>query len=154
MVRQSTCLTEGAGVSITLKRFLRPRDSCESMYSNMLRSPCGNSCGCRILVGIAAMICDREFTDELTASLRHLRAFGSGLCPNASRIDDLVQQTALQAWAARHQFRAEGSLKSWLFTILRNCYFRELHGRRCEVEDPNGAIADSVAMPAEHDGHC
>jgi RNA polymerase sigma-70 factor (ECF subfamily) len=100
------------------------------------------------------MICDREFTDELTASLRHLRAFGSGLCRDASRIDDLVQQTALQAWAARHQFRAEGSLKSWLFTILRNCYFRELHGRRCEVEDPNGAIAGSVAMPAEHDGHC
>jgi RNA polymerase sigma-70 factor, ECF subfamily len=99
------------------------------------------------------MLCDREFTDELTASLRHLRTFGRGLCRDPSRVDDLVQQTALQAWAARHQFRAEGSLRSWLFTILRNCYFTELRDRRCEVEDPAGAIAGRVTTAPEHTAH-
>jgi RNA polymerase sigma-70 factor, ECF subfamily len=97
------------------------------------------------------MIGDLEFTDELTASLRHLRVFGKYLCRNASGVDDLVQQTVLQAWAARDHFRAEGSLRSWLFTILRNCYFSELRSRRFEVEDPDGAISGTVTMAPEHD---
>jgi len=99
------------------------------------------------------MLCDRQFTGELTASLRHLRAFGMSLCRDPLRIDDLVQQTALQAWAARHQFRAEGSVRAWLFTILRNCYFTELRNRRPEIEDPDGAIADSVRWDHDHDVH-
>ncbi len=100
------------------------------------------------------MICDREFAHELTASLRQLRAFGSRLCRDPSRIDDLVQQTALQAWAARHQFRAESSLRTWLRTILRNCYFLELRKRKFEVEDPHGTLAGSVAVTPQQDVHC
>jgi len=97
------------------------------------------------VIGVAAMIDDRQFTDEWTASLRHLRAFGMSLCRDPLRIDDLMQQTALQAWAARQQFRGDGcSVRSWLFTILRNCYLRELRSPRC-VEDPDGAIAIAVS---------
>lgn len=100
------------------------------------------------------MVCDREFANELTASLGKLHAFGSRLCRDPSRIDDLVQQTALQAWAARDQFRAESSLKSWLCAILRNCYFRELQTRKYEVEDRNGALTGSMAVAAKQEVHC
>jgi RNA polymerase sigma-70 factor (ECF subfamily) len=34
--------------------------------------------------------------------------------------EDIVQETFLSAWKARHSFKAEASEKSWLFTICKN----------------------------------
>ncbi|MEK6233406.1 MAG: RNA polymerase sigma factor, partial [Planctomycetales bacterium] len=36
--------------------------------------------------------------------------------------EDLTQQTFLQAQANLHQLRDRERARSWLFTILRNCY--------------------------------
>jgi RNA polymerase sigma-70 factor, ECF subfamily len=97
------------------------------------------------------VIDDLQFTDQLTASLRHLRRFGQSLCRDPGRVDDLVQQTVLQAWAARARLRPETRVRPWLFTILRNCHYADLRHRRREVEDPGGDIAASVAVSPNHD---
>jgi len=105
------------------------------------------------------MMDERTFGDELIGSQRHLHAFGRLLCRDAALVEDLVQQTLLQAWAARHRRRFDGCVRSWLFTILRNCYYAQLRIRRrelrVEIEDAHGEIAKGVAPSAGEDlkGH-
>ena len=67
---------------------------------------------------------DDEALRELLPALRH---FALWLSRDASNADDLVQsclERALSQWNSR---RPEGSLKSWLFTIL---YRQFIDGRR------------------------
>jgi len=40
-------------------------------------------------------------------------------------------------------------MQAWLFTILRNYYYTELRKRRREVEDPDGTMAQQVAVMPE-----
>lgn len=61
-----------------------------------------------------------------------LRRFASGLLRNGERADDLVQdclERAVRGWGTR---RDDGNVKSWLFTILHNCFLndRRRDGRR------------------------
>ena len=81
----------------------------------------------------AQAILDRGFTTELTKVLPHLRAFARGLCGRADLADDLVQETAAKAWAARDRFTEGTSLKAWTFTILRNHYLNEIRKYRRET---------------------
>jgi RNA polymerase sigma-70 factor (ECF subfamily) len=97
------------------------------------------------------MIDDPEFANQLTASLRPLRRFGRSLCHDPGSVDDLVQQTVLQAWAVRGRLRSDSRVRSWLFTILRNCYYAELRRRKREVADSAGKIAATVMVTADHD---
>lgn len=82
---------------------------------------------------LAAATVDRGFTTELTKVLPHLRAFARGLCGRADLADDLVQETAAKAWAARDRFAVGTSLKAWTFTILRNHYLNEIRKYRRET---------------------
>jgi RNA polymerase sigma-70 factor (ECF subfamily) len=83
--------------------------------------------------GAAQAILDRGFTTELTKVLPHLRAFARGLCGRADLADDLVQEAAAKAWAARERFVEGTSLKAWTFTILRNHYLNEIRKYRRET---------------------
>lgn len=61
-----------------------------------------------------------------------LRRFASGLLGNGDKADDLVQdclERAVRGWRYR---RRDGNVKSWLFTILHNCFLndRRRDGRR------------------------
>lgn len=76
---------------------------------------------------------DREFSAELVRILPHLRAFARGLCGRADLADDLVQEAASKAWAARDRFEPGTSLKAWTFTILRNHFLNEIRKYRREV---------------------
>jgi RNA polymerase sigma-70 factor, ECF subfamily len=97
------------------------------------------------------MVDDLQFTDQLTDSLRHLRAFGKSLCHDPERVEDLVQQTILQAWAWRDRLRPDTRVRAWLFTILRNCHYSELRRLKREVADPEGGIAASIAVYPDQD---
>lgn len=76
---------------------------------------------------------DRDFSAELVRILPHLRAFARGLCGRADLADDLVQEAASKAWAARTRFEQGTSLKAWTFTILRNHFLNEIRKYRREV---------------------
>ena len=63
--------------------------------------------------------------EALVSAIPNLRAFAIALCRDASRADDLVQETLVKAWNNRDLFKEGTNLKAWLFTILRNTYFSE-----------------------------
>jgi RNA polymerase sigma factor (sigma-70 family) len=67
--------------------------------------------------------------------------------------DDLVQRTFLACLAARHQFRAESSFRTYLFTIARNelySHFRDL--REEPVDFDQISIEAIVTSPASRLG--
>ncbi|MBP1180772.1 RNA polymerase sigma factor (sigma-70 family) [Methylobacterium sp. PvR107] len=88
------------------------------------------------------------FRAELTKALPGLRAFALSLVADASRADDLVQETVLRAWASQDLFAAGSNLKAWLCTILRNQFYTECRKRKREIEDVDGAAAAQLTAPA------
>ena len=88
------------------------------------------------------------FRQDLLAALPALRAFALSLVTDATRADDLVQETVLKAWANQHRFEAGSNFMAWLFTILRNQFYSECRKRRREVEDADGKMAAEMIAPA------
>lgn len=61
----------------------------------------------------------------LCESLRpDLVRFALWLSHDPSLAEDVVQESLLRAWKARHALLDEGALKSWLLTIIRREYAR------------------------------
>jgi RNA polymerase sigma-70 factor (ECF subfamily) len=83
---------------------------------------------------------ERVFRGDLVRTLPHLRAFARGLCGRPDLADDLVQETAIKAWAARDRFTPGTNFRAWTFAILRNHYLSELRRNRHQVDyDPDAA---------------
>ena len=87
-----------------------------------------------------------------------LRRYAYALVREHATADDLVQDTlerALQHWSSR---RAEGDLRAWLFTILRNLHVSrhrqaQRRGPSVELDDANvpGTAASQDATVEAHD---
>jgi RNA polymerase sigma-70 factor, ECF subfamily len=67
-----------------------------------------------------------DFSDYLDG----MYGYAMVLSRNSAEAEDLVQETCLRALRAIDGLRAEGSVKSWLFTILRNIWLNQLRQRR------------------------
>jgi RNA polymerase sigma-70 factor, ECF subfamily len=67
-----------------------------------------------------------DFSDYLDG----MYGYAMVLSRNSTEAEDLVQETCLRALRAINGLRAEGSVKSWLFTILRNIWLNQLRKRR------------------------
>jgi len=90
-------------------------------------------------------ISDRDLAQEMTASLPTLTTFARFLSRNSAQAEDLVQQAMLQAWESRARWQPVSTLSSWLFAILRNCYYDEYRRRRREIAQASRSlIADAV----------
>jgi RNA polymerase sigma-70 factor, ECF subfamily len=59
-----------------------------------------------------------------------LYGYAMVLSRNSAEAEDLVQETCLRALRAIDGLRTEESVKSWLFTILRNIWLNQLRRRR------------------------
>lgn len=59
---------------------------------------------------------------EMIELIPALRSFARRLDRNATNVEDLVQETLVRALANLDKFQEGTSLKSWLFTILRNTF--------------------------------
>ncbi len=70
----------------------------------------------------------RAFQRALVETMPQLRRFALSLCKDPNFAEDLVQETMLNAWLARHRFQAGTNLKAWCATILRNVFYS--HTRR------------------------
>jgi RNA polymerase sigma-70 factor (ECF subfamily) len=89
---------------------------------------------------------------QLVEMIPNLRAFARSLCGNASRADDLVQETLLKAWANRESFEAGTNLRAWLFTILRNAFYSQMRKASREIEDVDDRHAlKTQAPPTQED---
>jgi RNA polymerase sigma-70 factor (ECF subfamily) len=86
----------------------------------------------------------------MLALLPNLRAFAFSLTSDPARVDDLVQDTFLRAWANIDRFERGSNLGAWLFTILRHAFYTDYRKRRHEVEDPTGIHAARLkALPEQ-----
>jgi len=104
---------------------------------------------------------DRDACRELirihhTAVYGYLRRLGA----DASRAEDLTQDTYLRAWRSIESIRQAASLRSWLLTIARNEFFQRMRAGRIETvgleQAADGASrdprADDVVALSERDG--
>jgi len=94
-----------------------------------------------------------QLRQDLVGSVPSLRAFGISLCGDADRADDLVQETLVKAWTNLHGFQEGTNLRAWLFTILRNQFYSEMRKKKREVEDADGSLSASLAVPPAQQGH-
>jgi len=98
-----------------------------------------------------ALLTPGEFMQHWSAARQPLRSFALRLCRDPTQADDLMQQTALQAWTARDRLPSINNVIAWFAVILRNCHYEVLRRRKYEVDDPDGVIADSVATAPAHE---
>jgi RNA polymerase sigma-70 factor, ECF subfamily len=98
-------------------------------------------------------VCPVEATlrDEMLRHLPNLRAFAFSLTNDATKVDDLVQDTFVRAWANIDRFERNSNLGAWLFTILRHAFYTQYRKRRHEVEDPNGVHVSRLKVLPEQE---
>jgi len=88
-----------------------------------------------------------EFTEEVLPHLPSLRDVARRL----GDADDLVQQTYLQAFAARGQFRAGSNARAWLHRILVNVAMTA-HRQRARARRLEARLAvEPAAVAVEND---
>jgi len=63
---------------------------------------------------------------DLVAAIPRLRRYARVLTGEASRADDLVQDTLARGWEKRRMWRSGSDLRAWLFTIMHNVYVNQL----------------------------
>lgn len=83
-------------------------------------------------------------TADIEAQIPSLRRYARALTGNAAAADDLVQDTLERALGRFALWRRGGSLRAWLFTIMRNVWISELRRRAAR---PAVAALDDVAEP-------
>jgi RNA polymerase sigma-70 factor (ECF subfamily) len=88
---------------------------------------------------------------QIIALQPNLRAFAMSICGNASKTDDLVQETLLRAITKIDTFQPGTNLGAWLTTILRNCFLSDLRKHRNEVEDAEGSYALALRVAPEQE---
>lgn len=87
---------------------------------------------------------------EIAALIPALRAFARTLVRNPFDADDLVQETLMKGIANSHRFQPGTSLKSWLFTILRNTFYTNIKISNREHPGAAGCVSeDCVLLPSQ-----
>lgn len=82
---------------------------------------------------------------EIVQLIPALRAFARTFYRETNEADDLVQETLMRALASLHQFRPGTSMKSWLFTIMRNAFYTRI---RVEAREAPGASECASLRPS------
>jgi len=83
-----------------------------------------------------ACICSRTIRDAILRMSRfdaligshipHLRRYARALTGEATRADDLVQDTLERAWIKFHLWKPALDLRPWLFTIMHNIFVNQV----------------------------
>jgi RNA polymerase sigma-70 factor, ECF subfamily len=94
-----------------------------------------------------------DFRSELTAQVPYLRRFARALTGDAALADDLVQDCVERALRKQHLFDETRSLRTWLFTILRNLFISGLrrNGRTSAVKSVDDIQAGEDAVRPEQE---
>ncbi|MGN7295388.1 sigma-70 family RNA polymerase sigma factor [Rhizobium sp. SAFR-030] len=77
-----------------------------------------------------------------------LRSFARRFERNPANVEDLVQETLLRALANLDKFKEGTSLKSWMFTILRNTFCTKFGRAKREVVGLDECVSARSAISA------
>jgi len=88
-----------------------------------------------------------SFESELLAAVPFMRAFGRTLTGDVEQAEALAQETLLQAWRCRDQFRPGTNLRAWLSTILRNRFYSSQRRRKWRAEYDQEIIERTLIAP-------
>jgi RNA polymerase sigma-70 factor (ECF subfamily) len=78
---------------------------------------------------------------DLVAAIPRLRRYARVLTGDATRADDLVQETLARGWEKRRLWAAGTDLRAWLFTIMHNVFVNQ---RATSVRE-----AQNISLDAE-----
>ncbi|MBV8646988.1 sigma-70 family RNA polymerase sigma factor [Paludibacterium sp.] len=92
-----------------------------------------------------------SFESDLLALLPYLRRYARALTGDPAWADDLVQDT-LERALSKGRWRADGSLRAWLLTLLRHRFIDQLRARREVATDCDDAVWQDWAAPAGEAG--
>ena len=68
----------------------------------------------------------QDVHESLLACLPRLRRYARALTGDSASADDLVQDTVERGWARIAQWRPDGDLRAWLFSIMHNLHVDQL----------------------------
>ncbi len=83
---------------------------------------------------------DAAFAAALAGQAATLAAYARRLTGQHADADDLLQETMLKCWAARHRFEAGTSLGAWARTIMRNSFLSGRRRARFQADLPEDAL--------------
>ncbi|KXF79150.1 hypothetical protein ATN84_05310 [Paramesorhizobium deserti] len=92
-----------------------------------------------------------DLKDQMASILPALRAFSRTFFKNPDDADDLVQETLRKALGSIHQFTPGTSMKSWLFTIMRNTYNTAVRLKLREVTGSERCISENCSTSANQE---
>jgi RNA polymerase sigma-70 factor (ECF subfamily) len=90
---------------------------------------------------------------DLVAAIPRLRRYARVLTGEATRADDLVQETLARAWEKRRLWAAGTDLRAWLFTIMHNVFVNQRATARRDSQsvslddDDNGVARELSVRP-------
>ena len=83
---------------------------------------------------------------DLVAAIPRLRRYARVLTGEASRADDLVQDTLARAWEKRALWQVGTDLRAWLFTVMHNLFVNQ---RAMARRDAANVPLDGAGAPVE-----
>src|SRR6266545_1624837 len=86
-----------------------------------------------------------DFCSLLEAQIPPLRRYARALLRDASRADDLVQDTLVRALAKQHLWQEGTNLRAWLLTLMHNLHVNLVRqsvreGTTVDVEDVSATL--------------
>src|SRR5713101_6510835 len=95
----------------------------------------------RQLIGTAMS----DFCCLLEAQIPPLRRYARALLRDASRADDLIQDTLVRALAKQHLWQEGSNLRAWLFTLMHNLHVNVVRqavreGTMVDVDDVSATL--------------
>jgi RNA polymerase sigma-70 factor (ECF subfamily) len=88
---------------------------------------------------------------DLVGLLPRLRRFAMTLAGDAATADDLVQAACQRAVAKSHQWKGEGRLESWVYTLARQQWNDDGRRRKARPASRGNVTDIRDAMRAAHD---
>ena len=85
-----------------------------------------------------------DFHRRLEEQLPRLRRYARALTRDASRADDLVQDTLLRALNKQHLWQEGTNLRAWLFTLMHNQHVNDV--RRASRDGGNVDVTEMASV--------
>ena len=85
-----------------------------------------------------------DFHRRLEEQIPRLRRYARALTRDASRADDLVQDTLLRALSKQHLWQEGTNLRAWLFTLMHNQHVNDV--RRSNRDGGNVDVTEMASV--------